>query len=272
MLFLPLYHTNGPTIKLSFFRRTWKVRAIIYTYFIIISPNFIDINIYYYYYYCNINHHHRHHHHHHHHRWIVRICINKNQHIKPTVGWVLMPLMYWRAVCLQLCLAIHWRLHHNDTPDRLLWPSSELGGGGCNGRYGWHLLEDGTSDSRNLRPTLQQGDDGSLWAEPKEARWTLPKLHFSPNLIKVQELRFTQRWLRGIISSDIQNGPGGKSIFWEVMCSVILSKKVHIYMYSISKSFRNRAISLYRRATRHVLTRIAKCADVDGGIFENVLY
>jgi hypothetical protein len=27
-----------------------------------------------------------------------------------------------------------------------------------------------------------------------------------------------------------------------------------------------------RRATRHVLTRAAKCIDIDGGIFENVLY
>jgi metal-responsive CopG/Arc/MetJ family transcriptional regulator len=27
-----------------------------------------------------------------------------------------------------------------------------------------------------------------------------------------------------------------------------------------------------RRATRHVLTRVAKCIDVDGGIFENVSY
>jgi hypothetical protein len=26
------------------------------------------------------------------------------------------------------------------------------------------------------------------------------------------------------------------------------------------------------RETRHVLTRVAKCIDVDGGIFENVLY
>jgi hypothetical protein len=30
--------------------------------------------------------------------------------------------------------------------------------------------------------------------------------------------------------------------------------------------------TLYRRATRHVLTRVAKCIDVKGGIFENVLY
>jgi hypothetical protein len=30
--------------------------------------------------------------------------------------------------------------------------------------------------------------------------------------------------------------------------------------------------TLYRRATRHVLTRVAKYIDVDGGIFENVLY
>jgi hypothetical protein len=27
-----------------------------------------------------------------------------------------------------------------------------------------------------------------------------------------------------------------------------------------------------RRATRHVLIRVAKCIDVDGGISENVLY
>ena len=27
-----------------------------------------------------------------------------------------------------------------------------------------------------------------------------------------------------------------------------------------------------RRSTRHVLKRVAKCTDVDGGIFENVLY
>jgi hypothetical protein len=27
-----------------------------------------------------------------------------------------------------------------------------------------------------------------------------------------------------------------------------------------------------RRATYHVLTRLAKCIDVDGGIFENVLH
>jgi hypothetical protein len=27
-----------------------------------------------------------------------------------------------------------------------------------------------------------------------------------------------------------------------------------------------------RQVTRHVLTRVAKCVDVDGGIFENLLY
>jgi hypothetical protein len=30
--------------------------------------------------------------------------------------------------------------------------------------------------------------------------------------------------------------------------------------------------TLYRRATRHVLTPFVKCIDVDGGIFENVLH
>jgi hypothetical protein len=67
-----------------------------------------------------------------------------------------------------------------------------------------------------------------------------------------------------------------RSIFWEVIVSVILSKKLYMYMCPIPNGFPERAVSLhstlYRRATRHVLTRVAKCVDVDGGIFDNVLY
>jgi hypothetical protein len=63
-----------------------------------------------------------------------------------------------------------------------------------------------------------------------------------------------------------------RSRFWEIIVSAILSKKVYMYMCRIQNGFRDRAISLYRRATRLVLTRAAKCIDVDGGIFENVLY
>jgi hypothetical protein len=58
-----------------------------------------------------------------------------------------------------------------------------------------------------------------------------------------------------------------RSIFWEVTVSVILRKKVRTV--SEIELFH---CTLYRRATRHVLTRVAKCIDVDGGIFENVLY
>jgi hypothetical protein len=69
-----------------------------------------------------------------------------------------------------------------------------------------------------------------------------------------------------------------RSVFREVIVSVILSKKVYMYMCPIPNGFRDTAFhptvhcALYRRATRHVLTRVAKCIDVDGGIFENVLY
>jgi hypothetical protein len=53
-------------------------------------------------------------------------------------------------------------------------------------------------------------------------------------------------------------------------------QKVYIYMCPIPNGFPNRAISLYstlyRQATGHVLTRVAKCIDVDAGILENVLY
>jgi hypothetical protein len=53
-------------------------------------------------------------------------------------------------------------------------------------------------------------------------------------------------------------------------------------MCSIPNGFRDRAIDViarimehqdaFRRATRHVLTRVAKFIGIDGGIFENVLY
>jgi hypothetical protein len=63
-----------------------------------------------------------------------------------------------------------------------------------------------------------------------------------------------------------------RAIFWELTVSNVLSKKVYIYMCPIQNGFRERAISVYRRATCHVLTRVAKCIDVDGGISETVLY
>jgi hypothetical protein len=76
------------------------------------------------------------------------------------------------------------------------------------------------------------------------------------------------------VNSSILDVPGGKvTIFWEVTVSVILSKKAYMYV-SYSERFPSRAISLYstlyRRATHHVLTHVAKYIDVDG-IFENVL-
>jgi hypothetical protein len=76
-----------------------------------------------------------------------------------------------------------------------------------------------------------------------------------------------------------------RSVFWEVIVSAILSKKVYMYMCPIPNGSPVRAISLYsctiqmnsstdalRRGTRHVVTQVAKCIDVDGRIFENVLY
>jgi hypothetical protein len=69
-----------------------------------------------------------------------------------------------------------------------------------------------------------------------------------------------------------------RSIFWEVIVSVILSKNcictcVLFRTVSEIEPFHCTVhCTLYRRATRHVLTRVAECIDVDGGIFENVLY
>jgi hypothetical protein len=49
-------------------------------------------------------------------------------------------------------------------------------------------------------------------------------------------------------------------------------QKRYMYMCPIPHGFRGTALSLYRRATRHIITRVAKCIDVDGGIVKNVLY
>jgi hypothetical protein len=68
------------------------------------------------------------------------------------------------------------------------------------------------------------------------------------------------------------------SIFWEVTVSAILSKKctctcVLFRTVSEIQLFHCTVhCTLHRRATRHVLTRVAKCIVVVGGIFENVLY
>jgi hypothetical protein len=66
-----------------------------------------------------------------------------------------------------------------------------------------------------------------------------------------------------------------RSVFWEVIVSVILSKKKCIYTCVFSERFRRQLFhctvhcTLGRRAKRLVLTRIAKYIDADGGIFEN---
>jgi hypothetical protein len=68
----------------------------------------------------------------------------------------------------------------------------------------------------------------------------------------------------------IQGVPGGKANALGGHSIGQSEQKVYTYMCPIPNSFRDTAISLYRRATHHVLTRVAKCIDADGGIFENV--
>jgi hypothetical protein len=65
-----------------------------------------------------------------------------------------------------------------------------------------------------------------------------------------------------------------KSVFSEAIISVILGKMctcICVLLRTVSE-IELLHCTLYRRATRHVLTRVAKCTDVNGGIFENVLY
>ncbi|KDR14776.1 hypothetical protein L798_11531 [Zootermopsis nevadensis] len=75
-----------------------------------------------------------------------------------------------------------------------------------------------------------------------------------------------------------------RSLLWEVIVSVILSKKFYMDMCPIRNGFRDSGLDLdviafinehhdaLRRATSYVLARVAKSIHVDGGILENVLY
>jgi hypothetical protein len=52
------------------------------------------------------------------------------------------------------------------------------------------------------------------------------------------------------------------------ICTCVLFRtvfEIELFHYTVH-------CTLYRRATRRVLTRVAKCINVDSGIFENVLY
>jgi hypothetical protein len=55
------------------------------------------------------------------------------------------------------------------------------------------------------------------------------------------------------------------SIFWEVVVSVIPSKKVYIYMCPIPNGFRDRAVSLY--SSRIVDKKEILCAVSNTGIY-----
>jgi hypothetical protein len=58
------------------------------------------------------------------------------------------------------------------------------------------------------------------------------------------------------------------------ICICVLLRTVsEIQLYYIFARIKEHQDALtVRRATRHVLTRVAKCIGVDGAIFENVLY
>jgi hypothetical protein len=93
-----------------------------------------------------------------------------------------------------------------------------------------------------------------------------------PELVNAQQMYVGLKYIYRVSQEE-------RSVFWEVTVTVILHKKKKkkcMYMCPIPNSPGDRAISprctIYRQATCHVLTRVAKCIDVDGGIFENVLY
>jgi hypothetical protein len=85
------------------------------------------------------------------------------------------------------------------------------------------------------------------------------------------------RFRLGYVSLGYKECPRRKG-HWEVIVSVILNKKLYTHMCPIRNGFRDRPILLY--STLYTVQRSntpcphARCKyiDVDGGIFENVLY
>jgi hypothetical protein len=60
-----------------------------------------------------------------------------------------------------------------------------------------------------------------------------------------------------------------KQILYMYMYPILTVSEIELFHIITRIQERQDAL---RRATRHVLTRVEKCTDVDGGIFENVLY
>jgi hypothetical protein len=88
------------------------------------------------------------------------------------------------------------------------------------------------------------------------------------------ELKFTSLGIVGLhkhIPGGKVNILGGNSIGHskqKCICTCVLFRTVsEVELFHCTVH-----CTLYRRATRHVLPRVAKCIDVDGEIFENVLY
>jgi hypothetical protein len=95
-------------------------------------------------------------------------------------------------------------------------------------------------------------------------------------------IHFSVVYLRTLSMSSLYSvSKEERSVYWEITISVILAKNcIHIYLTYVYTCVPFRTVSEtelfhctahctpYRRAKRHVLTRVAKCIDVDGGIFE----
>jgi hypothetical protein len=83
---------------------------------------------------------------------------------------------------------------------------------------------------------------------------------FQPIFSQIMYSPFKLNWLLYIYRM-IQEG---RLIFWAVILSVIVRKKVHVNMCLI--------VNVYRDTARDLCTRVAKCTEVDGGIFEHLLW
>jgi len=103
--------------------------------------------------------------------------------------------------------------------------------------------------------------------------------HFTRHVMRHLNDTFPNRWIgRGSTtnwpprSQDLTPLDFCYGVWWRVKCTekVDTRDELLVNVLDVIACIKERQVAL-RRTTRHVFTRVAKCTDVDGGIFEHLL-
>jgi hypothetical protein len=119
---------------------------------------------------------------------------------------------------------------------------------------------------RDVSPSCVDSYEGRVWPKHDvEFTW---KTELSGDIYISYTHTYTHRVPGGKVDILVGHSFGHSKQKKCIVCTCVLFRTV-----SETELFHCTVhCTLYSRATRHVLTRVAKCIDIDGGIFETVLY